>query len=426
MHPGDDAAAVPAPYRAPEMTDIAAAPAHRATPLSPRLPGWVRLVAPAAACAFVQVAVVAVATGHQAGVRPLDWWAILLLVAGPAALLLRTRWPVACLVAAFVPTMAYWLTDYARGPVFLALLVAYVNAVMRGHRRVAWASLVAGWVVTGWIAPAVRHEGFPDWGAIAGVGAWLVALAAGVELIRSRREQAAEAEAIRAEEARRQASEERLRIAQELHDVLAHDISLITVQAGVALHLLDEHPEQARPALTVIRDASRDALGELRSVLDILRMGEAAPRQPTAGLADLPALVERTRSTGLDVAVDGVDAATAGGLPPGVDLAAFRVVQEAVTNVVRHAGAGRATIRFARRPGELVVQVDDDGRGPTRGDAPAGGGRGIAGMRERARALGGRLEAGPRPGLGFRVRACFPLPPDGDGSDSGGDERGDG
>jgi signal transduction histidine kinase len=259
--------------------------------------------------------------------------------------------------------------------------------------------------------PALEDKPWPQWTFAAGLLAWLLLMGAGAELLRSRLERRAEEAAAQAEQARRRASDERLRIAQELHDVLAHNISLINVQAGVALHLLDERPEQARPALRAIRDASKDALGELRSVLDILRVGEAAPRAPTAGLADLDALVARTRGTGLDVQVDIPEAVD--GLPAGVDLAAFRIVQEALTNVVRHAGASRATVRLGRFPDELVVEVDDNGHGPSGSD---GGGRGLPGMRERARALGGSLEAGPRPGRGFRVRATLPLATDDDGS----------
>src|ERR687892_75230 len=217
------------------------------------------------------------------------------------------------------------------------------------------------------------------------------------------------------EEARRRASEERLLIARELHDVLAHNISLINVQAGVALHLLDERPDQARPALAAIKDASKEALGELRSVLDVLRRsedGSTAPRAPTAGLRDLSGLVERTRAAGLDVTLDV--AGEARPVPAGVDLAAFRIVQEALTNVVRHAETSRARVRLDYGDDELMVQVDDDGRVLASavtdiGDTTDGGGKGIAGMRERVLALGGSFEAGPRPGRGFRVRARFPI-----------------
>ncbi len=256
--------------------------------------------------------------------------------------------------------------------------------------------------------------------------AWLPLIGAASEIARSRLERRAERARTAREEARRRASEERLLIARELHDVLAHNISLINVQSGVALHLLDERPEQARPALEAINQASDAALGELRSVLDVLSRGAGeegghgavgawAPSAPTAGLRDLDGLLRRTRAAGLDVrlAVEGEDRP----VPAEVDLAAFRIVQEALTNVVRHAGGdARATVRLVYAPTDLVVQVDDDGRG---GRLDAGGpdgatpegtgtGRGIAGMRERVQALGGTFAAGPRPGRGFRVRARFP------------------
>lgn len=203
--------------------------------------------------------------------------------------------------------------------------------------------------------------------------------------------------------------------------MLAHDISLINVRSGVALHLFDEQPEQARSALQAINEASEQALGELRSVLDILSRGigggdgsEAedgsgawAPTAPTAGLRDLDGLVRRTRAAGLDVqlAAEGETRP----LPAEVDLAAFRIVQEALTNVVRHAGGdARATVRLTYAPDELIVQVDDDGRDAATTTAAGSVGRGIAGMRDRVHALGGTFAAGPRPGRGFRVRALLP------------------
>jgi signal transduction histidine kinase len=371
------------------------------------VPAWVRLVVPAVVIGAIQVGITTLAARNQPEARDLDGWAVALLIGSAAALLLRWQFPALCLVLAATATVGYWLVGYPHGPVFLALLFAFVNAVLRGRRRVAWATLGVGYVVLAWVEPAFRDGPWPNWAVAGGLLAWVLALGAGTELVRSRLERAADAARTRAEEARRQASDERLRIAQELHDVLAHNISLINVQAGVALHLLDDQPEQARPALTAIRDASKEALGELRSVLDILRAGESAPRGPTTGLRDLDALVERARGTGLTVHVDapgGTD-----GLAPGVDLAAFRIVQESITNVVRHAAAHEATVRLRRDGGDLLIQVDDDGLHRPDGGGSDGAGRGIAGMRERARALGGSLEAGPRPGRGFRVRARLPL-----------------
>jgi signal transduction histidine kinase len=379
--------------------------------LLPRMadtPGWVRDVGPALFAAAIQVGITHLAQRGQPEAQPIDAWAVFLLLAGPAALLLRRPYPTLCLVLAMIPTMAYGLSDYPRGPTVIALAIAFFNAVLRGRRRAAWGALGIGYLLVAGLHPALEDKPWPQWTFAAGLLAWLLLMGAGAELLRSRLERRAEEAAVQAEQARRRASDERLRIAQELHDVLAHNISLINVQAGVALHLLDERPEQARPALRAIRDASKDALGELRSVLDILRVGETAPRAPTAGLADLDALVARTRGTGLDVQVEVPE--TVEGLPAGVDLAAFRIVQEALTNVVRHAGATRATVRLGRFPDELVVEVDDNGHGPTAGPtAGDGGGRGLSGMSERARALGGSLDAGPRPGRGFRVRATLPL-----------------
>jgi signal transduction histidine kinase len=224
---------------------------------------------------------------------------------------------------------------------------------------------------------------------------------------RARREQAAEAARTRGEEARRRASEERLRIARELHDVVAHNISLINVQASTALHLIDERPEQARTALAAIKQASKEALGELRSVVDILRQSdEEPPRAPAPSLARLDDLVSRVSAAGLEVLtkVEGDRRP----LPAPVELAAFRIVQEALTNVHRHAGAASATVHVTYGERDLTVRVDDDGRGASP-DGGAGGGAGIAGMRERVAALGGELEAGPRGEGGFRVLARLPL-----------------
>ncbi len=378
---------------------------------------WWRHIALAIAVAVFQVLVTRKAGDDQPDHHELDTLGVALLVMAAAPLVVRRRWPVAAYLATFAATLAYWFTDNPRGPVFLALIIGFVTVATRGYRVLAWGSLAAGYVLFGWVRPLYSDEPWPNLAHGLGLAAWLLVLGTVVEIVSTRRERAAELKHTQAEEARRRASEERLLIARELHDVLAHNISLINVQAGVALHLLDERPDQARPALAAIKDASKEALGELRSVLDILRQaddGSHAPRAPTAGLRDLDGLVERTRAAGLDVSLE-VDG-EARPVPAGVDLAAFRIVQEALTNVVRHAGADRATVRLTYGDDELRVQVDDDGRGssapPPAGDHP--GGRGIAGMQERVHALGGRFEAGPRPGRGFRVRASLPIeaPPD--------------
>ena len=326
-----------------------------------------------------------------------------LLVAGPAALVLRRRYPATVLAVTLGSALWYWSGPWPRGPIFFGQIVAFITVVVEGRRREAVAALVIGYVTFQWVPELGGHPG-PTAVAAIGLGAWLAVLLVGGELLRARRQRAAAEALIREEEARRVASEERLRIARELHDVLAHNISLINVQAGSALHLIDRQPERAREALATIKAVSKDALVELRAVLGVLRqVDEDAPRSPAPSLARIDDLVARTSDTGLTVRVERSPQLE---LPSAVDQAAYRIVQEALTNVARHAGAATATVRLNQGQGDLVVEVDDDGRG---GAVSANGGNGIAGMRERARALGGNLQAGPRPDGGFRVRAWFPV-----------------
>jgi len=321
-------------------------------------------------------------------------WGIVLPGLAGVLLAWRRRWPVAVLVAVLALTLAYELGGFPAGPVWLPLLVAFFSAHLEGHRLAAAVTLAAGWVAFTFVSPLVRGEDISAVGA-AGLAGWLLVLFAAAEVIRSRR-------ISRADTARRQAGEERLRIARELHDVLAHDISLINVQAGVALHLIDERPEQAREALAAIKHASKDALGELRSVLETLRADGPAPLTPTAGLAQLQDVVTGAAAAGLRVetSIEG----EAAPLPAALDLAAFRIVQESVTNVIRHAGTAHAAVRLSYGEHTLEVEVCDEGRG----GAANGHGNGLAGMAERAAALGGTLDAGPRPGGGFRVHATLP------------------
>jgi signal transduction histidine kinase len=394
-------------------TDPARVPRARALPqLLARgrvLGRWWLDVFPVLLVAILQVGGTAAAGHNQPERWSLDALGVALLLAGPAALLVRRRWPEVSLAVAFSAALAYWLTDYPRGPAgFPALIFALFNAVLAGRRAFAWSTLAVGYVGFTVLPPLLHQESWSVGSALA-LAAWLLVIGTVAEILRTRRQRQAELAHVQAEEARRRASEERLLIARELHDVLAHNISLINVQAGVALHLLDERPDQARPALTAIKDASKEALGELRSVLDVLRRSEdgaTAPRAPTAGLRDLHGLVERTRSAGLDVTLDV--SGDARPVPAGVDLAAFRIVQEALTNVVRHARTSTARVRLEYGDDQLTVQVDDDGVNVSVPPVAAAG-RGIAGMRERVQALSGTFEAGPRPGRGFRVRARFPI-----------------
>ncbi|MEU6431318.1 histidine kinase [Microbispora sp. NPDC046973] len=334
---------------------------------------------------------------------PLDWWGYALLLVGPLAIGLRRRAPVGVLVVTLTSTSVYMLLGYAYGPVFLSPIIVIFNAVLSGHRRAAWLSSGAFFlfvvVYATWFIPhraSLFHH--------TAVAAYLLLTLTVAEFHRMRRERLAERERVAREESRRQASEERLTMAQELHDVLAHNISLIHVQASTALHLLDDHPEQARTALTTIKQASKDVLTEMRGVLSLLRDG--APRSPMAGMAHLADLAERS---GLPVTLEVTGQAHP--LPAGIDRAGYRIVQESLTNVSRHAPGSRVTVRVTYAPEELAVVVEDDGAGTARAEAGLGSGNGIPGMRERAAALGGSLAAGPRPGGGFRVEARLPLPP---------------
>ncbi|MFD0902173.1 sensor histidine kinase [Actinomadura sediminis] len=355
------------------------------------------------------------------GNTPLDPLGLALLAGGPALLLFRRRYPLFTLAAVGAVTAVYFLRAYTYGPAPTALGVAAFGAVMAGHRLAAWAGTALGlagfFTLTALIGVPLAERGepgpvFPVEEPTAGgmtifIG-WALVVLIGGELVRMRAQRAAESARTRAEEEKRQASEERLRMARELHDVLAHNISMINVQAGVALHLIDDDPGQARTALAAIKEASKEALTEMRSVIGALRaQGETAPRSPTAGLDRLDELLARAASAGLTV--DSEVTGERGTLHAGTSLAAFRIVQEALTNVTRHAGPGPVTarVRIAYREQEIEVRVEDDGRGVSLlDDRPAGSG--IHGMRERAAALGGTFEAGPRPGGGFAVRATLP------------------
>jgi len=226
--------------------------------------------------------------------------------------------------------------------------------------------------------------------------------------LREVEQRAEEAERTRDEAARRMAMEERLRIARELHDSLTHSISVIRVQAGVAVHLARKRGEEVPSALLAIQEAGADAARELRTTLSVLRSAEDGD---CSGLGQLDSLVGRAQAAGLPVTVTVTGAERA--LPPDVDQAAYRIVQEALTNVSRHAGRACASVHLDYTPDALAVRVDDDGRGASAGAAPRspGPGLGLIGMRERVTALGGRLHTGPRDGGGFRVHAEFPARP---------------
>ena len=226
------------------------------------------------------------------------------------------------------------------------------------------------------------------------------------EYVRELESKTAELQEAREELARAAVSAERLRIARELHDIVAHSLSMISVQAGVGAHVIDDRPEEARAALTNVETASRQALNEMRALLGMLRdTSGKADRAPLPGLSQLPALIEQVMTAGpeVDLQVHGTERP----LAPGVDLTAYRVIQESLTNVLRHADAERARVILNYEPGALVIEVVDDGSSPA--TLVPNGGLGIEGMRERLHAFGGTLEAAPLRENGFRVRAELPL-----------------
>ncbi|WP_240506793.1 sensor histidine kinase [Thermoactinospora rubra] len=318
-----------------------------------------------------------------------------------AALFLRHRYPVAALVVITAATLVYY--PYARldGPMIILPIVALYTAADRGYLL---AAIVTGGTALllmglGEISSSQRHI---DDTSFLIVAEGVVATIAAGGVTRNRRAYRAEMEHAKEEEAKRRETEERLRIARELHDVIGHNISMINVQAGSALHGIRKRPEEAEAALRTIKDTSKETLRQLRTTLGMLRqVDEHAPTAPAGSLARLDELV---RESGLKVVTTVSGPLT--DLPAEVDIAATRIIREALTNVARHSGADHAALTVGRDGEDLVVRVEDSGPGATFTD---GTGFGIQGMRERATALGGSLEAGPRPEGGFRVVARLPL-----------------
>ncbi len=332
----------------------------------------------------------------------------LLLVVGAAALLLRRRYPVTVLAVALGAALAGAAAGGAPWGVpvaWLVLVAAFVNAVLFRKRVAAIAALVAGYLVSVWPPWLIGTRGHTSAAFALGLLAGLITLLSAAELIRARRQRAVAVARRQEEEARRRVMQERLAIARDLHDVVAHNISVINVQANTALHLMDRQPERARAALTAIHEVSRQALGELRSVLGVLKADDAdLPLVPSPGLNRLGELAAHARAAGIAVRLE--QEGTSRPLPAGVDTAAYRIVQEALTNTVRHSGGSMATVHLRYDADALTIAVDDDGRAVH----PPREGNGVAGMTERARALGGTLAAGPGPGGGFRVLARLPTP----------------
>ncbi|MGI5167940.1 sensor histidine kinase [Spirillospora sp. CA-253888] len=334
-----------------------------------------------------------------------------------AALVWRRDHPVAVAVFTGAACTAYYPVTEPDGPLAIVYVIALYGVAAAG--RLAVAALLGLLAVAGTYygeeQTGVNH--LEDAGLYLLAG-WLVAVIAVGAVMHNRRaylreaeRRLAEAERGRAETARRQVTEERLRIARDLHDVLGHHISLINVQAAAALHGLQRDPAAAESALIAIKGASKETLRELRATLGVLRQVDEDGPAPAAGLARLDELASGAIAAGLAVRVEregdgGGDGAAPPALHPDADLAAYRVVQESLTNITRHSDAATALVRVRRTADSVIVEVEDDG-GPLPGET-AGSGTGLRGMRERVTALGGELTAGPRPGGGFAVRAVLP------------------
>ncbi len=362
------------------------------------------------AVGMAQVGTTALAAYHDGGLGDLGLLGLALLTAGVAALPFRHRFPGGALAVSFAATLAYWSLDYGPGPIFVSLIVALAHALLTGHRRPALVAVVAGYAAFPWLGFLIGRKERPGVAFLVVLAAWLITLVAVTEVVRSYRDRAREAARSQVETERRQATEERLRIARELHDVVAHHMSLIHLQAGAALHRTRHQPHPSNEALTVIKDASKQALVELRSILGVLRqVDEDAPRAPTSGLDMLADLVTRAESAGVHVHLDV--GGPLGDLPRNVDLAAYRIVQEALTNVARHSNHPDAAVRVRRHTETLTIDVLDEGTAPPPHEPLPASGNGIAGMKERAASVGGHLHAGPRLAGGFRVHARLPIEP---------------
>jgi signal transduction histidine kinase len=375
-----------------------------------RQQAWTR--GPLADVGLAALTLAAVAAWGGTGLDTLGW---VLAVAESAALCLRNRHPVPVAVFALVACLVYYAVSDVHGPIWPAFLIALYTVASRAQPAIAVVLVTIALIA---FAYEGKGTGTPHLAGAAPflLAGWLVAAIAVGGVVHNRRaflreaeRHAQDARLRREEELRLRAAEERLRIARDLHDVLGHNISLINVQATAALHRMGSQPERAGPALTAIKASSKEALRELRTTLGVLRqVDEDAPTDPAPGLAGLSALVDRAGTADLSVSLE--IAGRPRDVPAEVGLAGYRIVQEALTNVTRHAGASTAMVRVRFDDRHVTVEIEDDGGGAPM--AAIGSGSGLRGMAERAIALGGEFVAGPLPGRGFRVSARLPEPVD--------------
>ncbi|MES5825496.1 sensor histidine kinase [Streptomyces sp. RG80] len=340
---------------------------------------------------------------------------LVLIGLSAAALVFRRRAPMTVLALTGGFSIVECVTGDPRAPVAMSAVIALFTVASATDRPTTWR---VGLLTMTVLTAAAMLGGPLPWYAQENLGifAWTGIGATAGDAVRSRRafvqairDRAEKAERTREEEARRRVAEERLRIARDLHDVVAHHIALVNVQAGVAAHVMDKRPDQAKEALAHVREASRSALNELRATVGLLRQSgdPEAPTEPAPGLDRLDELVGTFRSAGQHVEVARADGDTK--LPAAVDLAAYRVIQEALTNVQKHAGTeAKAEVSVVRVGPNIEITVLDNGAGDDE-DPADGGGHGLLGMRERVTALRGTLTTGPRYGGGFRVHAILPV-----------------
>ncbi|WP_433515311.1 sensor histidine kinase [Nonomuraea sp. CA-143628] len=355
---------------------------------------------------------------------------VLLVVSG-VVVVVRRRWPVPVFVTAALVSLVYYGLDFPDGPGWLGLFVALytVTAYGEGRRSLMIAGVGTSVLAIGWLVAAADIEPRAAIGWVYfRIGASVMSAALG-ESVRSRQVIAAEAqqraelaERTREEEARARVDAERLRIAREVHDTVAHAIAIINVQSGVTAHVLDRKPEVAREALRAIEQTSSRALREMRAILGVLRDDDGDDgdgRVPYPGLEQIDELAAKARAAGLDIELK--ETSSAAPLPSAVGGAAYRILQESITNVIRHVGPTGVTVTLNHGTETLEIRVTDEGRRAAPGHDPADPhlparhqtGRGILGMRERCHLLGGELDAGPLPGGGFEVSARLPLAPTG-------------
>ncbi len=385
-----------------------------------RLKGTNTLVVDSALAGLLTIAGLLSLTARPSDTNPrhADVWAYLLVLVGFGVLALRRRYPVTVLVVVTAASVVYVLRDYTEnGLPVIALIALYTVASLTSRRE--WGTAVAVITVLLLAVTLFNREDLSVGDLAGNVAIFGIAAVFG-DSVRTRRAytrqlelRAADLERNQEAEAQRAVAEERLRIARELHDVVAHAMSVVAVQSGVGAHVIDSDPAEAKRILENVKVSSRAALNEMRRLLGVLREEDGArgTLTPAAGLESVNELAEGLRRAGVPVSVrvEGVRPA----VPPGLDLTAYRIVQEALTNVLKHAGPATVAVTIDYHPDSVCIDVADNGRGASTApaDGQSGDGHGLLGMRERVAVFGGRLDAGSRAGGGFRVTATLPFEP---------------